>query len=37
MLGHVTKGEIRIDDLPFGFIKDARQKYNTAIENEIEN
>ncbi|HQL71192.1 MAG TPA: AIR synthase-related protein, partial [Bacteroidales bacterium] len=37
MLGHVTKGELRIDDLPFGFIKDSRQKYNTAIEKELEN
>jgi len=35
VLGHVTKGEIRIDDLPFGFIKDARKLYNRSIESEM--
>ncbi len=35
-LGHVTKGELRIDDKSFGFISDEKQKYDTAIENILE-
>ncbi|MCX7861794.1 MAG: phosphoribosylformylglycinamidine synthase subunit PurL [Bacteroidales bacterium] len=31
-LGHVTKGELRIDDISYGFIKDYTQLYNQAIE-----
>jgi hypothetical protein len=31
-LGHVTKGELRIDDVPFGFVTDFKQIYNTALE-----
>jgi len=31
-LGHVTKGELRIDDVSYGFIKDYTQLYNNAIE-----
>lgn len=31
-LGHVTKGELRIDDLSYGFIKDYCQLYNQAVE-----
>ncbi|MGQ9847303.1 MAG: phosphoribosylformylglycinamidine synthase subunit PurL [Bacteroidales bacterium] len=31
-LGHVTKGELRIDDISYGFIKDYTRIYNTAIE-----
>jgi phosphoribosylformylglycinamidine synthase subunit PurL len=31
-LGHVTKGEMRVDDVSFGFIEDARIEYDTAIE-----
>ncbi len=30
-LGHVTKGELRIDDKSFGFITDEKQKYDNAI------
>ncbi len=30
-LGHVTKGELRIDDVSFGFITDEKEKYETAI------
>ena len=30
-LGHVTKGELRIDDTAFGFIQDKKEKYNNAI------
>jgi len=31
LLGHVTKGELRIDDESFGFIKDAKDLYDNAI------
>lgn len=31
MLGHVTKGELRIDDISFGFIMDEKEKYENAI------
>ena len=31
-LGHVTKGELRIDDLSFAFISDIKKSYNTTIE-----
>ncbi|HOU99325.1 MAG TPA: phosphoribosylformylglycinamidine synthase subunit PurL [Bacteroidales bacterium] len=31
-LGHVTKGELRIDDVSYGFIKDYSQLYLNAIE-----
>ncbi len=31
-LGHVTKGELRIDDISYGFIKDYTELYNNAIE-----
>ena len=35
-LGHVTKGELRIDDASYGFIKDIKKSYNYALENLIE-
>jgi phosphoribosylformylglycinamidine synthase len=31
-LGHVTKSELRIDDVSFGFINDFKQIYDTALE-----
>jgi len=31
-LGHVTKGELRVDDKSFGFIKDVKKVYLTALE-----
>jgi phosphoribosylformylglycinamidine synthase len=31
-LGHVTKGEMRIDDESYGFIEDAKQEFFNAIE-----
>lgn len=34
-LGHVTKGEIRIDDQSFGFIEDKKEKYDNALSNII--
>lgn len=35
-LGHVTKGELRIDDKSFGFISDEKQKYDNALGNIME-
>jgi phosphoribosylformylglycinamidine synthase len=31
-LGHVTKGELRVDDASFGFISDVKRNYLTALE-----
>jgi thiol peroxidase len=31
LLGHVTKGKLMVDDLPFGTIEDARKVYEEAI------
>ena len=31
-LGHVTKGEMRIDDISFGFIEDAKREYENTFE-----
>ena len=31
-LGHVTKGEMRVDDESYGFIEDAKKSYDSAIE-----
>jgi len=35
-LGHVTKGELRVDDLSFGFITDVKKAYLNTLENIIE-
>lgn len=35
-LGHVTKGDCRIDDISFGFICDLTKEYDQAIEKYIE-
>jgi len=35
-LGHVTKGEIRIDDISYGFICDLKKLYDQAIEKNLE-
>ncbi len=35
-LGHVTKGEIRVDDISFGFVKDLEKIYETSLEKLIE-
>lgn len=32
-LGHVTKGEIRIDDVSFGFVGDAKKVYDSVLDN----
>jgi len=31
-LGHVTKGEMRVDDISFGFIDDAKREYENSLE-----
>jgi phosphoribosylformylglycinamidine (FGAM) synthase-like enzyme len=31
-LGHVTKGELRVDDVSFGFINDVKKVYLTSLE-----
>jgi phosphoribosylformylglycinamidine synthase len=31
-LGHVTKGELRVDDVSFGFINDVKKAYLTTLE-----
>ncbi|MDR1056101.1 MAG: phosphoribosylformylglycinamidine synthase subunit PurL [Prevotellaceae bacterium] len=35
-LGHVTKSELRVDDISFGFINDLKEMYDTSLENIIE-
>ncbi|MBN2893778.1 MAG: phosphoribosylformylglycinamidine synthase subunit PurL [Bacteroidales bacterium] len=35
-LGHVTKGELRIDDISFGFVYDIKKKYMDTLGNLIE-
>lgn len=35
-LGHVTKGELRIDDISFGFIYDIKKKYMNTLGDIIE-
>jgi phosphoribosylformylglycinamidine synthase len=30
-LGHVTKSEIRVDDVSFGFIADLKRTYDNAL------
>ncbi len=32
IVGHVTKGEIRVDDISFGYVTDLQKIYNNAIE-----
>ena len=34
-LGHVTKGDIRIDDKFYGNITDLKEQFNTALEDKI--
>ncbi len=36
LLGHVTKGEIRIDDVSFGNIKEYKNIHNSSLKNQIE-
>jgi len=37
VLGHVTKQEIRVDDISFGFVADYKVSYDTTLENILEN
>ncbi len=32
-VGHVTKGQIRVDDISFGFIDDVKKEYESTLEN----
>ncbi|MDD4214662.1 MAG: phosphoribosylformylglycinamidine synthase subunit PurL, partial [Bacteroidales bacterium] len=32
LLGHVTKGEMRVDDISYGQVKDAKKIYDNALE-----
>lgn len=36
MLGHVTRGKMVVDDQHFGFVEEAREIYDTAIEREMD-
>ena len=36
-LGHVTRGEIRVDDEPYGFVADLKERYNQTLINWIGN
>jgi phosphoribosylformylglycinamidine synthase len=36
LLGHVTRGKMVVDDEHFGFIADAKEIYNTAIERKMD-
>lgn len=36
-LGHVTKGELRVDDMSFGYIKDIKIEYESAPEKYMNN
>ena len=31
LLGHVTKGELRIDDESYGFVEDLRVQFDSAL------
>jgi phosphoribosylformylglycinamidine synthase II len=36
LLGHVTKGDVRIDDISYGHIKDLKKIYDNAIESYLD-
>jgi len=36
VLGHVTRGECRIDDISYGFICDLMKEYNSALQEAVE-
>ena len=36
MLGHVTKSEIRVDDVSYGFISDLKALYDNTLGDIIE-
>ena len=37
LLGHVTKGKLVVDDEHFGFVNEAKEIYNNALGNMLEN
>ena len=37
LLGHVTRSEIRVDDISYGFIPDYKHTYDTALEEKLTN
>ena len=37
LLGHVTKGKLVVDDEHYGFVNDAKEIYNNALGNMLEN
>ena len=37
LLGHVTKGKMMVDDEHYGFISEAKEVFNSALGNKIEN
>ena len=36
VLGHVTRGDCRIDDVSYGFIFDLMKEYNSALQEAVE-
>jgi phosphoribosylformylglycinamidine synthase len=36
LLGHVTKGKLVVDDEHYGFVNDAKEIYNNALGNLLE-
>ena len=37
LLGHVTKGKLQIDEEHFGFISEAKNIYDNALAQKLEN
>ena len=37
LLGHVTKGKLQVDELPYGFISEAKDIYDNALAKHLEN
>jgi phosphoribosylformylglycinamidine synthase len=37
LLGHVTKGKLQVDELPYGFISEAKEIYDNALAKHLEN
>jgi phosphoribosylformylglycinamidine synthase len=37
LLGHVTKGKMQVDELPYGFISEAKEIYDNALAKHLEN
>lgn len=37
LLGHVTKGKLQVDEMPYGFISEAKDIYDNALGKHLEN